>query len=80
MPKPKKLSGDDIVRIFAQFGFETVSQKGSHIKLVRGTATGAREILTIPNHKEIRKGTVKAILNQASRYIPQQELRPHFYS
>jgi hypothetical protein len=26
------------------------------------------------------KGTLRAILSQASHYIPQPELRPHFYN
>src|SRR6266852_2264776 len=33
MPKPKTLSCADLVRIFAIYGFEVASQRGSHIKL-----------------------------------------------
>ena len=35
MPKLKVLSGKDLVKIFILFGFEILSQKGSHIKLCR---------------------------------------------
>jgi predicted RNA binding protein YcfA (HicA-like mRNA interferase family) len=31
MPKIRTLSGDDLLRIFAQFGFTKHSQRGSHI-------------------------------------------------
>jgi len=52
MPKPKVLSGADIVRILVLFGFGIESQRGSHIKLRRVTADGTRQSLTVPNHRE----------------------------
>jgi hypothetical protein len=39
-----------------------------------------RETLIIPDHKELDKGTLKAIIRQASKYIPVDSLYPHFYS
>ncbi len=41
---------------------------------------GEKQTLTIPNHTELDTGTLKAILRQSSRFIPEQELAPHFYS
>ena len=38
------------------------------------------QVLTVPNHKEIDKGTLKGIFNQAAKFIPEEELRPLFYS
>jgi len=35
MPKLRTLSGDDLLRIFANFGFQPFSQRGSHVKLRR---------------------------------------------
>jgi hypothetical protein len=35
--------------------------------------------MTIPKHKELDKGTVKAIYVQALRYIPEESLRERFY-
>ncbi|MFM5897228.1 MAG: type II toxin-antitoxin system HicA family toxin [Dolichospermum sp.] len=35
MPKLCRLSAQEIIEIFNQFGFEIISQKGSHIKLRR---------------------------------------------
>ncbi len=41
---------------------------------------GARQTLTIPNHRELDRGTVSGIYRQALRYIPEEELAPHFFS
>ncbi len=79
MPKLKQLSGKDIVKIFILFGFEVVSQKGSHIKMKREIEELGKEILTIPNHQELDKGTLKAIIRQACKYISQDILEEHFY-
>jgi predicted RNA binding protein YcfA (HicA-like mRNA interferase family) len=79
MPKLKILSGKDVIKIFDTFGFLIAGQKGSHIKLKRITANN-RQTLTIPNHSEMDKGTLKAIYNQALKYIPENDLRKHFYS
>ncbi|MEM0328153.1 MAG: type II toxin-antitoxin system HicA family toxin [Thermoproteota archaeon] len=79
MPRLKVLSGKDVVKIFSRFGFVTVSQKGSHIKLRRILPDGTKQTLTIPLHEELDKGTLKAIYRQALRFIPEEELKPHFY-
>lgn len=77
--KLRTLSGDDLVHILARFGFETVSQRGSHVKLRRILSDGSKQTLHLPLHKELRKGTLRAIYVQASRYVPEDELRPYFY-
>ena len=79
MPKPKRLSGDALVSILTSFGFTIHSQRGSHLKLRRVTAAGQRQTLTIPLHKELDAGTVRAIFRQAIQYIPENELRPLFF-
>lgn len=79
MPKLKVLSGKDIVKILEHFNFCVVSQKGSHIKLQRAEDYH-KQILVIPNHPELDRGTIKAIFNQASKYISEQELGPYFYN
>jgi predicted RNA binding protein YcfA (HicA-like mRNA interferase family) len=79
MPGLKRLSGAQLIAIFNKFGFEVISQKGSHVKLKR-FIEDKPQTLTIPNHKEIDTGTLRAIYNQASRYIAPEELRKYFYS
>ena len=80
MPKLRSLYGSDLVKIFAQFGFEKIDQEGSHIKLRRQVAGGGRQSLTIPLHDEIDKGTLRAIMRQAARFIAENELRTYFYT
>ncbi len=80
MPKLKRLSGQEVIKILALFGFVIAGQKGSHVKLSRTLPDGTKQPLTVPNHSELDKGTLKAIFRQSSRYIPETELRTHFYS
>ncbi|SJM93001.1 Putative periplasmic or secreted lipoprotein (fragment) [Crenothrix polyspora] len=35
MPKLRRLTAKELLAIFARFGFAIVSQRGSHIKLMR---------------------------------------------
>lgn len=60
MPKLPQVSAKQLIKALEQIGFKVISQKGSHIKMsdVQGRVT------TIPNHKIIKKGTLKkGILN-----------------
>jgi predicted RNA binding protein YcfA (HicA-like mRNA interferase family) len=79
MPKPRRLSGPDIIHIFEQFGFAVESQRGSHVKLVR-LEHNSKQVLLVSNHKELKTGAVVGIFRQAIRYISETELRSHFYS
>jgi len=79
MPQLKVLSGKEVVKIFLGFGFEVASQRGSHVKVRRILADGEKQTLTIPLHDELDKGTLKAIIRQATRYIPEEELKSRFY-
>ncbi len=80
MPRLKRLSGNEVVTALAGFGFAVVAQRGSHAKLRRVLPDGTRQTLTIPMHREIDAGSLAAIFRQASRYIPPEQLRPHFYT
>ena len=80
MPKLRRLSGSEVIKIFASLGFEQVAQRGSHVKLRRTLPDGTRQTLTIPAHTEIDTGTLRAIYRQALRYVSENELHPHFYA
>jgi predicted RNA binding protein YcfA (HicA-like mRNA interferase family) len=73
------MSGQEVVAVFKSFGFVGFSQRGSHIKLRRIGTGGQKQTLTVPNHRELDSGTLRAIVRQATRYVPEDELRPHFY-
>lgn len=79
MPKLLRLKAKELLKIFFEFGFEIISQKGSHIKLSRKSKINGEQTLTIPNHKELDIGTIKAIYNQALKYIGEEELYKKFY-
>jgi len=55
------LSPKDIIKALEKFGFEYVSQKGSHMKYSNG-----ENVVIIPNHSEVAKGTLKSILTMAN--------------
>ena len=80
MGKLRTQSGGDLLRIFSLFGFRSLTQKGSHVKLRRVLPDGRRQTLTVAMHDEMDKGTLRAIFTQALRYIPEKDLRYHFYS
>lgn len=63
MPKLPIVSGKDLVKAFAKLGYEEDHQTGSHIILRHKDPPHRR--LTIPNHREISKGTLRAIIRQA---------------
>ena len=79
MPRIRVLGGKDLIKIFANFGFEKIDQRGSHTK-IRRVVSGNKETLTIPMHDEIDKGLLKQILVQASQYVLENDLRKHFYT
>lgn len=60
-----QVSGNDLIRLLKELGYEVVRQKGSHIRLRKVTTAGEHKI-TVPNHKEISKGTLNDILTDVS--------------
>jgi predicted RNA binding protein YcfA (HicA-like mRNA interferase family) len=57
------VSGAELCKMLAQKGYEIDHQKGSHIILRQADFPCHR--LNVPNHKELPKGTLRAILRQA---------------
>lgn len=63
MPKLPVVSGRELVKAFKKMGFESISQRGTHIKMKHPDG----RVAIIPNHKTIKKGTLKkGILNPLS--------------
>jgi len=63
MPKLPVVSRKEVVKALAKLGYIIDHQTGSHIILRNKDPPHRR--LTIPNHKEIAKGTLRAIIKQA---------------
>lgn len=57
MSNVPQVSGKQVIKALGKIGFEVSRQKGSHIRLVR-VQEGIKQLVTIPNHKVIRKGTL----------------------
>ena len=58
-----RVSGREVVKTLQKVGYEKDRQRGSHIVL-RRTAPPHRRI-TAPDHKEVARGTLRAIIRQA---------------
>ena len=70
MGKLRILSGKEICQILSKYGFIIVRQKGSHIVVQKKTDTSTITV-PVPNHKEIRLGTLKSIIRQSQ--VPSKE-------
>ena len=75
----RRLSARDVLAALNAFGFEVVATRGSHAKLRRVTDDDQTQTLTVPLHKDLDLGTIRAIYRQATRFIPEIELRTRFY-
>ncbi|MBM3294662.1 MAG: type II toxin-antitoxin system HicA family toxin [Candidatus Aminicenantes bacterium] len=52
----------DVVRAFRNLGWHVARQKGSHIILTR---PGHIASLSVPNHPEVARGTLRGLLSRA---------------
>jgi predicted RNA binding protein YcfA (HicA-like mRNA interferase family) len=65
------ISGEKMVKILARQGFEIRRQTSSHIVVQKEW-----RVFAIPHHKELKKGTLMAILKQAD--ITVEEFKQFF--
>jgi predicted RNA binding protein YcfA (HicA-like mRNA interferase family) len=56
------ISGKEAVKAFVRAGWVVVGQTGSHVMLTR---QGQRATLSIPQHREVKPGTLRAIIRAA---------------
>lgn len=66
MPSLPRVSGAETIRALERLGFTVVRQRGSHVMLRRG-ANGC----VVPNHRELKTGTLAGLLKQASVSVEQ---------
>lgn len=62
MSKLPVVSGAECVKALEKAGFTVYRQRGSHIVLVRPQPPAQT---TVPNHRELDRGTLRAIIRQA---------------
>jgi len=62
MPALPALSGRKTVRAFEKLGWQVARHRGIHIIMVK---EGEIVTLSIPDHKEIAKGTLRSLIRAA---------------
>ena len=76
----RRLSSREVCGALGRFGFEVVASRGSDAKLRRTTSEGLRQTLTVPLHRELAPGTLRAIFRQVCRFVPEEDLGPVFFA
>jgi predicted RNA binding protein YcfA (HicA-like mRNA interferase family) len=68
-------SGRQIVRLLELLEYQVIRQRGSHIRMRKATPLGQHSV-TIPDHREVARGTLNDILNEVSLWnsIPKERL------
>ena len=61
------VSGNEAVKAFRRAGYEFDEQHGSHM-ILRNVVSPHRR-LSVPNHKELAKGTLRALIRDAGLTI-----------
>ena len=64
MGKLRVLSGQEICTILIRHGFIEVRQRGSH-KVMQKQLADSTITVPVPNHSEIRIGTLQSIIRQS---------------
>lgn len=67
MRVPRQLSGADLVKALSSLGYEQTRQTSSHVRLT--TRIGGEHHVTVPDHKALPLGTLKAILRDVARHF-----------
>lgn len=60
----RPLSGKDVCEILMKHGFVQVRQRGSHI-IMQKQIKDSTTTVPVPNHKELRMGTLRSIIRQS---------------
>ena len=62
MPRLPAISGKKAVDAFEKAGWQVTRREGSHIIL---TKAGMPTVLSIPDHREVRRGTLRSLIRKA---------------
>ena len=67
MSKLPVLSGKEVIKMLQEAGYYVRDQKGSHVHLRHPT----RNPLTVPNHRQVARGTLRQIIRDAGFTVDQ---------
>jgi len=70
LAKLRILSGREVCAILARHGFNEIRRRGSHIVMQKTLSEGTVTI-PVPDHTEIRIGTLQSIIRQSG--LPRNE-------
>jgi predicted RNA binding protein YcfA (HicA-like mRNA interferase family) len=62
------LSGQEVVRVFESLGWSVARQRGSHVVMVK---EGEIATLSVPNHKQVARGTLRSLIRSANLTVDQ---------
>jgi len=68
MKIPRDISGKNLSKKLEEYGYNITRQKGSHLRLTKISKEGKHNI-TIPQHKNLKIGTLNNILKDVSESI-----------
>jgi len=60
----KILSGKEVCSILSEHGFVEIRRKGSHV-LMQKKIPDSTITIPVPDHKELKKGTLQSIIRQS---------------
>jgi predicted RNA binding protein YcfA (HicA-like mRNA interferase family) len=67
MRLPRDISGNDLAKRLNKYGYQATRQTGSHLRLT--TQLNGEHHITIPQHKDLRIGTLSAILADVAEHV-----------
>lgn len=68
MKIPRDISGEELIKLLAKFGYSITRQTGSHIRLT-SSMRGTEHHITIPRHNPLKVGTLSGILKDVASYL-----------
>lgn len=68
MKLPRDISGVELARLLGRYGYLSMRQTGSHIRLT-SNVQGAEHHITIPAHRSLKVGTLNGILSDVAEYL-----------
>jgi len=66
VPQVPVLKPKDVIKVFKKFGWDVARSRGSHIIL---TKEGHIATLSVPNHSEVARGTLRSLIDKSGLTI-----------
>ena len=67
MRLPTDVSSEELISLLHKHGYQKTRQTGSHIRLT--TIRNGEHHITIPNHKQLRVGTLSSVLKAVATHL-----------